>query len=53
MTRLSYTALIVDDEAPMRDHLKRRLAQVWPELRIIGEAFNAMNALQISEKLQP
>ncbi|MBC3883092.1 response regulator, partial [Undibacterium sp. LX40W] len=37
----------------MRDHLKRRLAQVWPELRIIGEAFNAMNALQISEKLQP
>lgn len=53
MNTSCFTAMIVDDEAPMRNHLKRRLAQVWPELRIIGEANNANNALQISEQLQP
>lgn len=48
-----YTALIVDDEAPMRDHLRRRLAQVWPQLNIVADANNAINALQMSEKFKP
>lgn len=47
------TALIVDDEAPMRDHLRRRLNQIWPQLKIIAEANNAVNALQMAEKYHP
>ena len=39
------TALIVDDEAPMRDQLRARLHEVWPELAILGEAANGIEAL--------
>lgn len=39
------TALIVDDETPMREQLKSRLAEVWPELRIVAEAANGIAAL--------
>ena len=35
-----YTAMIADDEAPMRDLLRARLQTVWPELRIVAEAAN-------------
>jgi DNA-binding LytR/AlgR family response regulator len=39
------TALIADDERLMRDQLKLRLAQVWPELEIIAEAKNGEEAI--------
>ncbi|QYF94307.1 LytTR family DNA-binding domain-containing protein [Massilia sp. PAMC28688] len=46
-------ALIVDDEAPMRDQLRARLRDVWPELEIMGEASNGLDAVTMSRQLQP
>ncbi|MDQ2736860.1 MAG: DNA-binding response regulator, partial [Pseudomonadota bacterium] len=34
------TAIIADDERLLRDQLRARLAEVWPELEILGEAKN-------------
>jgi DNA-binding LytR/AlgR family response regulator len=42
------TALIVDDEAPMRDQLRARLAEVWPALAIVGEASNGAQAVAMA-----
>ncbi|STQ91615.1 LytR/AlgR family response regulator transcription factor [Iodobacter fluviatilis] len=39
------TALIADDERLMRDQLKLRLSQVWPELEIIAQAKNGEEAI--------
>ena len=41
------TAIIADDERMMRDQLKSRLEQVWPELEILGEAKNGDEAIQM------
>ncbi|HYD81065.1 MAG TPA: LytTR family DNA-binding domain-containing protein [Paucimonas sp.] len=51
-TRLP-TALIVDDEEPMRDQLRARLREAWPELRIVGEAANGLDAVARAGALQP
>lgn len=42
------SALIVDDEAPMRDQLRARLRDVWPELHIVGEAANGIEAVTMA-----
>jgi DNA-binding LytR/AlgR family response regulator len=47
------TALIADDEAPMRDLLRSRLASVWPELQIVAEAANGVEAVELGEQLRP
>ena len=47
------TALIVDDEAPMRDQLRARLREVWPALAIIGEATNGVEAVAMAAAHQP
>jgi len=47
------TALIVDDEAPMRDQLRLRLRDVWPELVILGEAANGVDAVALAKAHQP
>jgi DNA-binding LytR/AlgR family response regulator len=47
------TAMIVDDEAPMRAHLRSKLNQIWPELEIIAEAQNGIVAIEEAEKLHP
>ncbi len=47
------TAIIADDERLMRDQLKSRLQQVWPELTILGEAKNGEEAVQLVDSLQP
>lgn len=46
-------ALIVDDEAPMRDQLRARLRDVWPDLEIMGEASNGVDAVTMFRQLQP
>ena len=50
---MSVTALIVDDESPMRDQLRARLAEVWPELGIAGEAANGIEAGEMAARLKP
>jgi DNA-binding LytR/AlgR family response regulator len=47
------TAIIADDERLMRDLLRTRLSQVWPELEIVGEAKNGDEAVQLVNALQP
>ncbi|MGZ3183135.1 MAG: LytR/AlgR family response regulator transcription factor [Telluria sp.] len=47
------TALIVDDEAPMRDQLRARLKEAWPELSILGEASNGIEAVEQAGALKP
>jgi DNA-binding LytR/AlgR family response regulator len=47
------TALIADDEPLLRDVLRRLLAAAWPELRIVAEARNGLEALQQLDAEQP
>lgn len=47
------TALIVDDETPMRDQLRSRLGEVWPELMLTGEAGNGIDAVAMANELRP
>jgi DNA-binding LytR/AlgR family response regulator len=46
-------AVIADDEAPLRQSLRRRLSEVWPELVICGEAQNGEEALALIERRRP
>ena len=47
------TAIIADDERLMRDQLRLRLSQVWPELDIMGEAKNGEEAIDLVLQLKP
>lgn len=47
------SALIVDDESPMRDQLRARLRDVWPDLEIAGEAANGIDAVAMANSLKP
>ncbi len=47
------TALIADDEAPLRDQLRTRLEAVWPELRIVAEAANGVDAVALAREHRP
>ncbi|WP_332848350.1 LytR/AlgR family response regulator transcription factor [Massilia sp. S19_KUP03_FR1] len=47
------TALIADDETPMRDQLSARLQAVWPALEIVAEAANGNDAVALAQQHQP
>jgi DNA-binding LytR/AlgR family response regulator len=47
------TAIIADDERLMRDQLRMRLEQVWPELDIVGEAKNGEEAVELVGQHKP
>lgn len=47
------TAIIADDERLMRDQLRMRLEQVWPELDIVGEAKNGEEAVELVGQFKP
>jgi DNA-binding LytR/AlgR family response regulator len=47
------TAIIADDEAPLRHVLRRMLSEVWPELIISGEAQNGREALDLIDRHRP
>lgn len=47
------TAIIADDERLMRDQLRLRLQQVWPELEILDEAKNGEEAIQLVNTHKP
>lgn len=46
-------AVIADDEAPLREHLKSLLATLWPELQIVGMAGNGAEALALMREHEP
>lgn len=47
------TAIIADDERLMREQLRARLAEVWPELEILAEARNGEEAVTAVSEHQP
>jgi len=47
------TAIIAEDEPLLRAQLKARLAEAWPELRIVAEAGNGVEALAMFEAREP
>jgi DNA-binding LytR/AlgR family response regulator len=46
-------ALIAEDEPLLRDELKQTLVTLWPELRIVAEAEDGIEALHALEKHRP
>jgi DNA-binding LytR/AlgR family response regulator len=48
-----FRALLADDEPAMRAQLRARLAETWPELQIVGEAANGIEAVEMSHALTP
>jgi DNA-binding LytR/AlgR family response regulator len=46
-------ALIADDERLLREQLRARLAEVWPELQIVAEAKNGTEAVALTEEHHP
>ena len=49
----SPTAVIADDERLLREQLQARLAEVWPELEVVGEAKNGTEAVELVEQHHP
>ena len=47
------TALLADDERLLREQLRTRLAEVWPELEIVAEAKNGAEAVALTEQHHP
>lgn len=47
------TALIADDEPLMRANLREHLQTLWPELQILAEAEDGVEALQKTQALRP
>lgn len=47
------TAIIADDERLMREQLRSRIEQVWPELNILAEAKNGAEAVELVNQYQP
>ncbi len=47
------TAIIADDEPLLRFHLKKELAEVWPDLDIVGEAKNGEEAFELIAQHKP
>lgn len=47
------TALIADDEPLLRDRLASLLATEWPQLRIVAQARNGREAVELFDQLEP
>src|SRR5215475_5032200 len=47
------TAVLAEDEAVLRDELRDHLAELWPQLRIVGEAATGIEALDLIERHSP
>ena len=49
----SPTALIADDEPLLRESLRSHLARLWPELRVVAEARNGREAVELFDTHAP
>lgn len=47
------TAIVADDERLMREQLRARLAEVWPELQVVAEAKNGAEAVDLVKAHRP
>ncbi|MBI3813570.1 MAG: response regulator transcription factor [Nitrospinae bacterium] len=46
-------AIIAEDEYPLREHLRKELSILWPDLIICGEASDGIAALNLIKERQP
>ena len=46
-------AVIADDERLMREQLRARLTEVWPDLQIVAEARNGLEAVELVNQHRP
>ncbi len=46
-------AVLADDERLMREQLRTRLAEVWPQLQIVAEAKNGLEAVDLTQQHRP
>jgi DNA-binding LytR/AlgR family response regulator len=47
------TAIVAEDEATLRHQLLEQLGQLWPELDIVGEAADGVQALRLLDERRP
>jgi DNA-binding LytR/AlgR family response regulator len=47
------TAAVAEDEATLRHQLVEQLGQLWPELRVVGEAADGVQALRLLDEQRP
>jgi DNA-binding LytR/AlgR family response regulator len=47
------TALVAEDEDLLREDLCSQLASLWPELKIVAQCSNGLDALRLAEELRP
>ena len=52
-TAAALRAVLADDERLMRDQLRARLAEVWPELQVVAEARNGQEAVDLVAQHRP
>jgi DNA-binding LytR/AlgR family response regulator len=48
-----YRAVLADDERLMREQMRARLAEVWPDLDLVAEAKNGLEAVEAVRQHQP
>jgi DNA-binding LytR/AlgR family response regulator len=53
MTSAAPRAVLADDERLMREQLRARLAEAWPELQIVAEAKNGAEAVELVAQHRP
>ncbi|MCY4752855.1 LytR/AlgR family response regulator transcription factor [Pelomonas aquatica] len=53
MTNPPIRAVLADDERLMREQLRSRLTEVWPELEIVAEAKNGLEAVELTKAHKP
>lgn len=46
-------AIIAEDEAHLREYIKKSILALWPDLDICGEARNGYDALELAERYEP
>jgi DNA-binding LytR/AlgR family response regulator len=53
MSQAQPTAVLADDERLMREQLRARLAEAWPELQLVAEAKNGTEAVALVAEHRP
>ena len=50
---MNATAIVAEDETTLREHLVEQLGQLWPELTIVAEAADGIEALRLMAAHRP